>query len=143
MHRLHGAVMNKTTTDNGRRPIGELLQNIGEDVKTIASDEVELARNELTRNIRVAITEVAIMVIGALVAAIGFGFLCVVTVVALEPVIHSLALRLLIMAVLYLVGGGMLAGEFAKRLRKDAVPDLTPVVREAKQTAAAVKEGLQ
>jgi uncharacterized membrane protein YqjE len=135
--------MNKTTTDNGRRPIGELLRNIGEDVKTIASDEVELARTELTKNIRVAIVEVAIMVIGALVALIGFGFLCVVTVVALEPVIHSLALRLLIMAVLYLVGGGMLAGEFAKRLRKDAVPDLGPVVREAKQTVESVKEGLE
>ena len=143
MHRWHGAVMNKTTTENGRRPIGELLRNIGEDVKTIASDEVELARTELTKNIRVAIVEVAVMVIGALVALIGFGFLCVVTVVALEPVIHSLALRLLIMAVLYLVGGGMLAGEFAKRLRKDAVPDMGPVVREAKQTVEAVKEGLE
>jgi hypothetical protein len=135
--------MNNTTTENGRRPIGELLRNIGEDVKTIASDEVELARAELTKNLRVAITEVAIMVIGALVAAIGFGFLCVVTVVALEPLIHSLALRLLIMAVLYLVGGGILAGEFAKRLRKDAVPDMKPVVREAKETVAAVKEGLE
>ena len=135
--------MNKTTTDNGRRPIGELLRNIGEDVKTIASDEVELARTELTKNLKVAITEVAIMVIGALVAMIGFGFLCVTTVVALEPVIHSLALRLLIMAVLYLIGGGVLAGEFAKRLRKDAVPDMQPVVREAKESVAAVKEGLQ
>lgn len=135
--------MNEHTTENGKRPIGELLHDIGEDVKTIAGDEVELARAELTRGIRVAITELAIMVIGALVAAIGFGFLCVVTVVALEPVIHSLALRLLIMAIMYLIGGGMLAGEFAKRLRKDAVPDLQPVVREAKQTVEAVKEGLE
>ena len=135
--------MNEHTTENGKRPIGELLHDIGEDVKTIAGDEVELARTELTRGIRVAITELAIMVIGALVAAIGFGFLCVVTVVALEPVIHSLALRLLIMAIMYLIGGGMLAGEFAKRLRKDAVPDLQPVVREAKQTVEAVKEGLE
>jgi len=135
--------MNKTTTENGRRPIGELLHDIGEDVKTIASDEVELARNELANRIRAGLTEVAIMVIGALVAVIGFAFLCVVTVVAVEPVIHSLALRLLIMAMLYLVGGGMLAGEFAKRLRKDAVPDLTPVVREAKETVAAVEEGLE
>jgi len=135
--------VNEHTTENGKRPIGELLHDIGEDVKTIAGDEVELARAELTRGIRVAITELAIMVIGALVAAIGFGFLCVVTVVALEPVIHSLALRLLIMAIMYLIGGGMLAGEFAKRLRKDAVPDLQPVVREAKQTVEAVKEGLE
>jgi len=135
--------VNEHTTENGKRPIGELLHDIGEDVKTIAGDEVELARTELTRGIRVAITELAIMVIGALVAAIGFGFLCVVTVVALEPVIHSLALRLLIMAIMYLIGGGMLAGEFAKRLRKDAVPDLQPVVREAKQTVEAVKEGLE
>jgi len=135
--------MNKTTTENGRRPIGELLRNIGEDMKTIAGDEVELARAELTKNLRVAVVEAAIMGIAALVAVIGFGFLCVVVVVALEPVIHSLALRLLIMAVIYLVGGGVMAGEFAKRLRRDAMPDMTTVVREAKETVESIKEGMQ
>jgi len=136
--------VNETRTpENGRRPIRELLRNIGEDVKTIASDEVELTRNELTKNIKIAVTEIAIMVIGAVVALIGFGFLCVVTVVAIEPIIHSLALRLLIVAIFYLVGGGILAGEFAKRLRKDAAPDMEPVVREAKATVESIKEGLE
>jgi hypothetical protein len=120
-----------------------LLRNIGEDMKTIASDEIELTRNELTKNIKVAVTEIAIMVIGAIVALIGFGFLCVVTVVAIEPLIPSLALRLLIVAIFYLVGGGILAGEFAKRLRKDAAPDMEPVVREAKATVESIKEGLE
>jgi hypothetical protein len=135
-------VNEKQTPENGRRPIRELLRNIGEDMKTIASDEVELTRNELTKNIKVAVTEIAIMVIGAFVALIGFGFLCVVTVVAIEPIIPSLALRLLIVAIVYLVGGGILAGEFAKRLRKDAAPDLKPVVRKAKATVESIKEGL-
>jgi len=136
-------VNEKQTPENGRRPIRQLLRNIGEDMKTIASDEIELTRNELTKNIKVVVTEIAIMVIGATVALIGFGFLCVVTVVATEPIIHSLALRLLIVAILYLVGGGILAGEFAKRLRKDAAPDMKPVVREAKATVESIKEGLE
>jgi hypothetical protein len=136
-------VNEKQTPENGKRPIRELLRNIGDDIKTIATDEVELTRNELTKNIKVAVTEIAIMVIGAVTALIGFGFLCVVTVVAIEPILPSLALRLLIVAILYLVGGGILAGEFAKRLRKDATPDMKPVVRKAKATVESIKDGLE
>ena len=80
------------------------------------------------------------MLIAALVALIGFSMLCVAAVVALDPVIPSLALRLVLMAVLFLAGGGGIATHFIKRLGKDLKPDLDIVVREAKQTKDAVAD---
>ena len=107
----------------GNRPavgIGELLHRITDDVKTIATDEVELVRAELSTNIRIAVMEVAVMMLGAVVVLIGFGLLCTVAVVALEPVIPSLALRLLLMSGVYLLIGGILAAVFARKLKRGA-----------------------
>jgi hypothetical protein len=107
----------------GTRPavgIGELLHRITDDVKTIATDEVELVRAELSTNIRIAVMEVAVIVLGAVVVLIGFGLLCTVAVVALEPVIPSLALRLLLMSGVYLLIGGVLAAVFARKLKRGA-----------------------
>ena len=105
--------------------MGELLHRISDDVKTIARDEVELARHELERTAKVAAADAAVILLGGIVALIGLGLLCVVAVVALEPLIDPLWLRLLIMAVVYMAAGGTVAGAFAKRLKRDATPDLT------------------
>ena len=80
--------------------------------------------------------------LGGIVALIGLGMLCAAVVAALEPVIPSLALRLLIMAAVYIVVGGVVAGVFAKRLKKDIVPDTTIAGYEAKRTVAGVKNVL-
>ncbi len=128
------------TDGNGR--VGELLHRITDDVKTIARDEVELARNELAHTAKTAAGEAAIILLGAIVALIGLGLLCTAAVVALAPIISSLAIRLVIMAFIYLIIGGGLAGMFAARLKKDAVPDLKVPAYEAKRTVAGVKEAL-
>jgi hypothetical protein len=112
-------------------------------VKTIASDEVELAKGELAHTARTATTEAAVVLLGGIVALIGLGLLCLVAVVALEPLISPLWLRLLIMAVVYLAIGGVVAGVFAKRLKKDAVPDFSAPVSEAKRSVGNIKEGLR
>lgn len=77
---------------------------------------------------------------GACVALIGLGMLCMVAVIALEPVIAPLWLRLLLMAIVYLAIGGAAAAIFAHRLKK---PDLGNEVDEIGQTIDAARRGLE
>lgn len=123
--------------------VGDLLHRITDDVKTIAKNEVELARMEIEHTARSAAADAAVVLLGGIVALIGLGLLCTVAVVALAPVIPPLWLRLLIMAVVYLAAGGAVAGVFAKKLGHDAKPNLDLPKREAQQTLEAVKDGLR
>lgn len=125
---------------NGR--VGELLHRITDDVKTIAHDEIELVRTELSHTARVAAVDAAVILLAGIVALIGIGLLCVSAVVALAPVISSLALRLLIMAGVYLIVGGAVAGGVGARLKRDMVPDLKVAGYEAKTTIAGAKEAV-
>ena len=83
----------------------------------------------------------AAMILGAFVALLGFGMLCVVVVVARAGAIPALWLRLLIMAVLYMSIGGGAAYLFAKKMANP--PDLANEVDEVGQTIDKVSEGLQ
>ncbi len=118
----------------------ELLHRITDDVKIIAHDEVELVRGELQTTARHAAVDAAVVLIGAIVALIGLGMLCVVVVAALAPVIPALWLRLLIMAGIYLVIGGLIAGGFAARLKKDAVPHLAAAKYEGQRVVSGITE---
>lgn len=136
--------MEKRVPNGDARPgVGELVNRITDDVKTIASDELQLAKLELTKSVKTAAGEAAVVVLGGIVALVGFAMLCVVAVVALAPIIPALWLRLLIMAGLYLVAGGAIAGVFAKKLSKDIKPDMSDTVYEAKKTVENIKEGLK
>ena len=110
----------------------ELIHRITEDVRTIARDEVELVRDEVKRLAKTAAIEGAVITFGAIVGLIGFVLLCVAAVVALQPLIASLALRLVLMAIVYGAIGAVLAGTFGARLRRDIVPDVQVPVHEAK-----------
>ena len=123
--------------------IGELLHRITRDVKTIAHDELELIRDELTRTTKIAAADAAIVLLGAIVALVGFGLLCLSAVVALHVVIASLAIRLLLMAIVYLGIGGIVAGAFGVRLKRDIVPDLKVPKYEAKRTIEGVKHTIR
>ena len=122
------------------RPVGEILHRVTDDVKTIAKDEVELARLELERSARSAATDVGAAMLGGFVALIGLGLLCVAAVDALEPVISPLWLRLLLMAGVYLVTGGIVAGVFARRLKRQVPPDMSRVTDQGRRTVDAVRE---
>lgn len=133
----------KPSTGEANGRVGELVHRITDDVKTIARDEVELARIELEKTAKTAAGDAAVVLLGGIVALIGLGLLCTVAVVALAPLIPALWLRLLIMAVVYLAVGGIVAGVFARRLGHDVKPDLDLPRREAQQTVDAVKGGLR
>ncbi len=123
---------------------GELISRITDDIKIIAKGELELVRGEIGRVAKAVAVEGAVVTFGGLVMLIGFAMLCVAAVVALGAVIDSLALRLVLMAVVYLLIGGGLATAFGMRLRKDIKPDLAVPIHEAKSVirgvAATVKE---
>ncbi|MDX2092066.1 MAG: phage holin family protein [Kofleriaceae bacterium] len=122
--------------------VGELLHRITDDMKALASDEVELARVELSTNMRNAVADVSVIALGAVVGLIGLGLLCTVAVVALAPVISSLALRLLLMSGVYFAISGILVAVFAKKLKRGASNALKLPVQEAKETVAGVKDAL-
>jgi hypothetical protein len=125
---------------NGR--IGELLQQITDDVKMIARDEVELVKLELAHSAKLAAADAAFAFLGAIVALVGLELLCVVVVVALEPVIEPLWLRMLIMAIVYLgLGGGVAAG-FGRRFKRDATPDLDAPAGHARRTVDSIRQRL-
>lgn len=123
--------------------VRRVLHQITDDIKTISRDEIELTRLEIQRAARTAAIDAAALMLGGVVALIGLGLLCVVVVVALAPVIPPLWLRLLIMAVVYLVLGGTVAAMFGRRFKRDAVPDLSRPKDQAKHTIHDIKAGLQ
>lgn len=135
-----GTEIKRESTGHG---VGDLLHRITDDVKLIAKDELELAKDELAHTAKTAAAESAIIVLGGIVALIGFGMLCVTAVVALAGVIPPLWARLLIMAAVYLVAGGAIAGSFAKKLSHDIKPSLAVAGYEAKRTVAGIKDTLQ
>jgi len=134
----------ETRPDNGAptSSLGDVVRRIGDDVKTIASDELQLAKLEVTRAMKIVAGDAAAVVLGGIVALIGFGMLCVTAVVALAPVIPALWVRMLVMAAIYLLTGGIVAGIFAKKLEADADPAESDTVEEAKATVENIKRGL-
>ena len=121
--------------------IGDLLKHIGEDVKTIAGSEIELTRTKLGNYLEQTVLKASVMILGAFVALVGFAMLCVVAVVALEPVIPALWLRLLLMSLVFIATGGTAAYVFAKKTLGG--PDIANEVSEVGQTIDKVTEGLR
>jgi uncharacterized membrane protein YqjE len=117
----------------------ELIQQISEDLKSIAQDEIDLARIELTEGMRRPIVDTGAIVLGGVLALIGLGLLCTTVVVALAPLIPALWLRMLIMSIAYFAAGAVVAGAHVKLLRKDAPPPFTRTKSEARRTAEALK----
>ncbi len=122
-------------------PIGEVIGNITDDLKSIARDEVGLVKLELKHAMKAAALDAALIIVGGVVALTGVSLLCVALVVALAPVIPPLWLRLVIVAVAYVAVGTAVIAMFVKRLKKDVVPGAAPI-EEAKEVITSVKDGL-
>ena len=135
---------NPDITPTSQAPkVGELLHGIGQDVRKIAVDELELARHKLTDFMESLVLKASVALLGATVVLIGFGMLCMVVVVALEPVIEPLWLRLLMMAIVYIVIGGGAVAIYAKRMVAMRGPDLEKQLSEVRETVDAVERGLE
>jgi Flp pilus assembly protein TadB len=125
-------------TEHGPK-VAELLGDIGKDMKTIASDELELLRRKLATYIERTVARASVIVLGVIVALIGLAMLCVVAVIALAPVISALWLRLLLMALVYIGAGASVAVIYSRRISK---PDLDKQIAEVGETIDAVQRGL-
>ncbi len=119
--------------------VGSLMRRIGEGLKTIAEDEVKLARIELMDELKKPLASAGAIVLGGVIALFGVGLLCVTVVFALEPLVEPLWLRMLIMAAVYFAIGRVVMGIYMKRFELDATPELPRTKREAKATVEAVK----
>jgi hypothetical protein len=125
-----------------RPSLGELIQHIGKDVKTIASDELEMGRNALVNRLESIVIKAGLGLLGAAVVLVGLGMLCLTVVFALQPVIAALWLRMLIMSIVYLLVGAAAVTYAAKRIGARDVGDLDNQIKEAGDTIDAVKNGL-
>lgn len=136
--------MNQSPAGNGDgASTRDLIRRISEDLRTITRDEIELLRGEARRVAKSAAADGAVVVFGGVVALIGLAILCLAAVAALASVLPSLALRLVVMGVIYLGIGGSLAASFALRLRRRAVPDVVVPVREARATLQGAKAAIE
>jgi hypothetical protein len=121
--------------------VGQLLENIGHDMRTIASDELEMGRTALVDRFEAIILRIAVTLLAVIVGLVGFGMLCVTAVFALHGLIASLWLRMLIMSIVYIVVGGIAASIVSRRItRSDG--DIQHQIDEAHDTVNAIKRGL-
>ena len=122
--------------------IPELVQRIARDLRGVARDELRLAQLELTQTVKHAATAALAILLGSVVVLIGLALAFVAAVPALGALIGPLWLRLLIVALAYIVLGGAVVAVFVKRLQREAKPNLTKVKHRAQATVLALKEGL-
>lgn len=119
--------------------VGTLMGRIGDGLKSIAGDQVKLARLELLDEIKKPLASAGAIVLGGVIALFGIGLLCATVVVALEPLVEPLWLRMLIMAGVYFAAGRVVMRIYMKRFELDATPELPRTKQEAKATVQAVK----
>lgn len=131
----------QTETRGPEQPaeVGALMRRIGDGLKTIAEDEVKLARLELLEEIKKPLASAGAIVLGGVIALFGIGLLCTTVVVALEPIVPALWLRMVIMSVVYFAAGWVVMQIYMKRFQVEATPSLPRAKREAKATVEAVK----
>lgn len=126
--------------DPAKPSAGELLADITKNLKTIAEAELELTRRKLTDYMENLVRRASIALLGMVIAVIGLGMVCVVGVVALEPLIEPLWLRLLMMSIVYMGLGAAAAFLYAKRMTNG--PHLRKQFSEVGETIHAVQRGL-
>ncbi len=127
--------------EHGR--VSQLIERITDDLKAIGRDELELARAELTKKVKLAGIDAAVIILSGVILLIGIGFLSVAAVDALAPVIPPLWGRLVLMGVVYVAICAALLFSYAGRLKRDVAPEMPATMAEAKRTVEAVKEELR
>lgn len=123
----------------GPEPMTELVRRISDDLTTIAKDVVALGKIEIARDIRATLADVGGIVLGGVVVLIAMGLLCSGVVVAMKPLVASLAARMFIMSAVYAVLGVVVAGIYIKKMKGDAV-DAPRAKREVVETAQTIAE---
>lgn len=117
------------------------VKEIGADLRVIAASEIELSRLHLGEFIKSLLVKVAVALVGAMVALVGWAVLCTVSIPALQTVIPALWLRFLLVSIVYMATGTVAVRAYGKRMIATR-PHLEREVYELKKTAAAVERGI-
>jgi hypothetical protein len=128
---------------NDHAELGQVLQSIGRDVRTIATDELEMGRVALADRIESLVTKAGTAILGAAVALVGLAMLCLTGAFALHAVIAAMWLRMLIMSIVYIATGTIITLVVARRMGERHPGDLGHQVDEARDTLRAVTSGLK
>jgi len=113
--------------------LGELLARLTTDFSELVSTQVELAKVEIKEEVAQAGKGAGLLTGGGLAAYLGVTFLSFAAAWGLDEVMPA-AVAFLLVALAWLVAGGMLYAAGRKQLR---------AVRVAPQTKAAIKEDVQ
>jgi threonine/homoserine/homoserine lactone efflux protein len=120
-----------------------LAKRIGDGLGDLAKDHLELAKIEVGRSVKHGVMDGVAALLGGIVALIGFAMLCATAVVALEPLIEPLWLRMLLMSFVYLLAGGGIAAAFVHKLKEDVPPEMKRTRAQARRTVQALKQEIQ
>jgi|SRR5579871_6450801 len=113
-----------TSETRGERTIADVLRDIGGNIQGIVRAEMILARSELKEEGRKAFAGSTMLLVGALVGFLGFAFLMLTCVFALELVLPAWAAALIVGGVL-VICSGIAASIGRERLKKVRMPDKT------------------
>jgi uncharacterized membrane protein YqjE len=138
--------MDQAASEGRNEPEGssvlDLLRQVRSDLEHIVKDELTLAELELEQKLKHGLVDLGAMFLSALLMLIGLCFLCVSVVPALAPLIAPLWLRLVVMAAVYLLIGGVVVTIFAVKFRRDASPKLHRTQEEAGRVLKTVRKEL-
>jgi type IV secretory pathway TrbD component len=131
-----------STTRLRERSIGDLLGSFAQDTTTLMSQEIELARAEITVQVKRAGTGAGPFGGAAVMALAGLGALTACAIVALALVLDTWLAALIVGAAL-LVVGGLLALMGRARMKQVSPPVPERALRSVRQDIGAVQEGVQ
>jgi type IV secretory pathway TrbD component len=131
-----------STTRLRERSIGDLLGSFAQDTTTLMSQEIELARAEITVQVKRAGTGAGLFGGAAVMALAGLGALTACAIVALALVLDTWLAALIVGAAL-LVVGGLLALVGRARMKQVSPPVPERALRSVRQDIGAVQEGVQ
>jgi len=115
--------------------LGDLVKQLAQDSATLVRQEMALAKAEMRENLRSYTKDVAMIVVGGVLALIGVLVLIAFLVVALGDALDNYWLGALIVGVLFMAVGAFLAKKNMNNLKHDSLaPEQTiQTLKEDKQ----------
>lgn len=121
LHATPGRTAAGPHADPGGPPLGDLVKQLAQDSATLVRQEIALAKAELRQNVKSVTRDVAMIVVGVALAAVGGLVLVAFLVILLGAVLDNYWLGALIVGALFVIVGGALAMANLKKLQKEEV----------------------
>lgn len=135
---MSGATRPDEASPTPERTLGQLVADASRDLSSIVRSEIALAKAELTADAVAAGTGAAMFAVAGVVAFVALILLLIAAAFGLVAAGLSPWLAFLIVAVVLLVGSGVLVLAGRSRLRRAGPPKRT--IRTAQQTVATLKD---